>query len=414
MVSAIRARYALHLHEKPCPWQQVTFCLIIRKVHALKRWKRLMRKTWLKPRHLCICSILLGVCFVLTLLFTTVSYARDQGAESIDDVAKLVNESERRKLEVARALRDNKKAYDELERELAKEKQASVDNLVRLHRVIAFRRLLSEQNITGNKVWWNAELALRSAIEESLRRQLACKMQMAELERLEKVLERNLRELADAEVTFRKNLQQLVSVSRKILRRQAMERDCQDSSTDYEAFASFFKKRSGDESTKSPCKDTVCRDTTVPSGGWQSNKLGRVSNPPLLLPVEGIVETGVELKKSVDSIPLVYSKGVFIKARDGVPVRAVADGQVVYSGWFREFGRTVIIDHGDHYFSVTTYLGSVKVSEGDSVKQGDIIGEVARSEILGESGIYFEWRHNGKPLDVKRWFALKTSYGKGD
>ncbi|MGC8719140.1 MAG: murein hydrolase activator EnvC family protein [Thermodesulforhabdaceae bacterium] len=308
----------------------------------------------------------------------------------IDDMAKLVNESEKKKLEIAKALRDNKKAYDELERELLRERQAMADNLVRLYQVITFRRLLAEQNITGNKIWWNVELALRSAIEESFRRQAACKVQMAELERLERVLEKNLKELTSAEGAFRKNLYSLVSMSREILKRQAMERSDPDKNTDDETFGHFFNKNNNSEPHKG------------------------VKSRTLLLPVNGIVESGGELKKNADSIPLVYSKGVFIKALDGEPVKAVADGQVVYSGWFREFGRTVIIDHGDHYFSVTTYLGSVNVNEGDMVKQGDVIGEVAKSEILGESGIYFEWRHNGKPLDVRKWFALKSSDKKGD
>ncbi|MEJ5300837.1 MAG: peptidoglycan DD-metalloendopeptidase family protein [Thermodesulforhabdaceae bacterium] len=309
-----------------------------------------------------------------------------QEEKAVDEMAKLVNESEKRKREIARALQENKKAYDQLERELSYARKSATENLIKLQRVIAFRRLMAEQNIVYEKAWWNAEMALRAVIEDSLRRQATCRAQMEELDRLEKVLERNLREMVEAESSFRKNLQRLVSVSRDILKKRGTLEHSEDSS-----LGLFFSE--------------------IPPS---QASLPQQKLPKLIIPVDGVVESSVELKKDVDSIPLVYSKGVFIKAREGTPVRAVADGRVMFAGWFREFGRTVIIDHGNHYFSVTTYLGSLRVQEGGRVMRGDVIGDVAQSEILGESGIYFEWRHNGKPLDVIQWFALKTNEKKGE
>lgn len=348
---------------------------------------------------------------------------------SIDDLAKLVNESEKKKLEVSRILKENKKAYDLLEKELAHERKTAGENLIKLHRAMAFRRLLSRQKITCDKIWWNAELAFRSAVEESLRRQTAYKIQMAELDRLERALERNLRELVDAETVFRKNLHRLVAMSREILKRRMTEK--REIEEENESLRDFFQNRltmqapgfsdnsrSTEQQRPDPAKEMEERfeisKSSIPKEDSEKGRSGVLSKT-LLLPVEeGIMESSMELKKSADSVPMVYSKGVFIRAKNGMPVRAVADGQVVYAGWFREFGRTVIIDHGNHYFSVIAYLGSVEVNEGSRVRQGDIIGEVGQTEILSESGIYFEWRHNGKPLDVKQWFALKNRERKGD
>ncbi|MCX7822515.1 MAG: peptidoglycan DD-metalloendopeptidase family protein [Syntrophobacterales bacterium] len=353
---------------------------------------RLRKKSVSKRRAVFAGCLLI---FLATLLTApSRSFSLEQSLVPIDEMAKIVNESERRKIEIARTLRENKRVYDLLEEELVREKRLASENLIRLHRIMVFNRFLSNQKILGGKVWWNAELVLRAHIEESLRRQAACKMQMEELRRLEKVLEKNLRELTEAEGTFKKNLQHLASLSREVLKRQALE---DEDRREDRSFGSFFQR---DETTHNRSKLT---------------KTSFASLGSLLFPVEdGVLETSVELKKKADSVPLVYSKGVFIRAKDGTPVRAVASGQVVYSGWFREFGRTVIVDHGNHYFSVIAYLGSIRVSEGDDVKQGDVIGEVAQSEVLGESGIYFEWRHKGKPLDVRQWFALKTNTKKGD
>lgn len=100
-------------------------------------------------------------------------------------------------------------------------------------------------------------------------------------------------------------------------------------------------------------------------------------------------------------------KGVFIRSASGREVRAVADGQVVYSDWLRGFGNLVIIDHGDNYLTVYGNNEALFKSTGDRVAGGDVVAAVGDSGGNPESGLYFEIRHNGRPVDPLEWIRLK-------
>ncbi|MDN0077255.1 peptidoglycan DD-metalloendopeptidase family protein [Crenobacter sp. SG2303] len=95
-------------------------------------------------------------------------------------------------------------------------------------------------------------------------------------------------------------------------------------------------------------------------------------------------------------------KGVFIKSPAGQPVRAVADGQVVYADVLRGFGNAVIVDHGGGYMTVYTGLSGLSRSVGASLKAGDTIGNTGALD-SGESGLYFEIRYMGRPVNPLAW-----------
>ena len=99
-------------------------------------------------------------------------------------------------------------------------------------------------------------------------------------------------------------------------------------------------------------------------------------------------------------------KGVFIRAQSGGEVLAVADGEVVYSDWLRGFGNLIIIDHGDDYLTVYGNNEALFKSMGERVAGGDVIAAVGDSGGNPESGLYFEIRHQGRPLDPLDWVRL--------
>lgn len=99
-------------------------------------------------------------------------------------------------------------------------------------------------------------------------------------------------------------------------------------------------------------------------------------------------------------------KGVFIRAGTGADVRAVATGEVVYSDWLRGYGNLIIVDHGGDYLSVYGNNDALLKEVGDAVSGGDAIASVGTSGGGGESGLYFELRHQGRPLDPMQWVRL--------
>jgi len=95
--------------------------------------------------------------------------------------------------------------------------------------------------------------------------------------------------------------------------------------------------------------------------------------------------------------------GIEIKAPVGTEIRAVLPGRVLYADWFKGFGNLVIIDHGDHIFTVSGYSSQVLKKEGDTVAQGEPIALVGSAGSLKGPCLYFEIRHNGKPEDPIQW-----------
>ncbi len=95
--------------------------------------------------------------------------------------------------------------------------------------------------------------------------------------------------------------------------------------------------------------------------------------------------------------------GVIIDAKIGVEVQAVSGGQVVFSDWFRNLGLLIIIDHGDSYMSLYGYNQSLLKNTGDWVLPGEVIALAGDSGGQLRSGVYFEIRNNGSPVNPAKW-----------
>jgi septal ring factor EnvC (AmiA/AmiB activator) len=101
------------------------------------------------------------------------------------------------------------------------------------------------------------------------------------------------------------------------------------------------------------------------------------------------------------------AKGVFIRAPEGQPVRAVARGQVVYADWMRGFGNLLIVDHGESYLSIYANNEALLKQVGESVATGEPLATTGSSGGNEETGLYFELRHLGRAFDPLRWVKLK-------
>jgi septal ring factor EnvC (AmiA/AmiB activator) len=99
-------------------------------------------------------------------------------------------------------------------------------------------------------------------------------------------------------------------------------------------------------------------------------------------------------------------KGLFIRAPLGADVKTIAEGRVVFADWLRGFGNLLIVDHGDGYLSVYGYNDALLKELGDKVQGGDSIAIAGNSGGDSESGLYFELRHQGQPIDPLQWVSL--------
>ncbi|MBI4161822.1 MAG: peptidoglycan DD-metalloendopeptidase family protein [Acidobacteria bacterium] len=99
--------------------------------------------------------------------------------------------------------------------------------------------------------------------------------------------------------------------------------------------------------------------------------------------------------------------GVTLAVGRGEEIRAVYDGRVVFSDWFRGYGNMVILDHGRGFLSIYAHASRLLVGTGDEILQGDVIARTGDTGSLEGPQLYFEIRENGAPIDPVAWFRRR-------
>lgn len=99
----------------------------------------------------------------------------------------------------------------------------------------------------------------------------------------------------------------------------------------------------------------------------------------------------------------VYNKGWFITTIPQKDVVAVHRGQVAYADQLEEYNYVVVLDHGDHFYSVYANLQSTDLRVGEEVESLRSLGQTGYSRLNGH-GLYFELRHFSQSEDPSGWF----------
>jgi len=84
--------------------------------------------------------------------------------------------------------------------------------------------------------------------------------------------------------------------------------------------------------------------------------------------------------------------GIGLRAPTGTPVRAVKAGRVVLAGPFEGYGPTVVLSHGDGFYTLYLYLEEIGVVEGRDVEAGQVVGTVGGAETPEGPHIEFQIR----------------------
>ena len=95
--------------------------------------------------------------------------------------------------------------------------------------------------------------------------------------------------------------------------------------------------------------------------------------------------------------------GVLIDANEGMDVKAVSRGKVIFAEWLRGYGLMMILDHGRGYSTLYAFNQSLYRKTGDSVEAGEVIASVGQSGGRSKAGLYFGIRNKGVPIDPLEW-----------
>lgn len=97
-----------------------------------------------------------------------------------------------------------------------------------------------------------------------------------------------------------------------------------------------------------------------------------------------------------------FHTGVDIAAPHGAPVRAAADGTVLFAGWYGGYGRLIVVDHGQGLSTLYGHLSAILVGAGTRVTRNHVIGRVGSTGYATGPHLHYEVRQNGRPIDPLR------------
>jgi lipoprotein NlpD len=160
------------------------------------------------------------------------------------------------------------------------------------------------------------------------------------------------------------------------------------------------------QSLKIVSKQTITVQAAAPAAAGKSTG-GAAASPAASRAV------AAELGRHASSVTLVWpaqgpviggfqagtTRGIEIAGKAGDPVRAAADGKVMYAGTgLNGYGSLIIVEHNKDFLTAYSHNRRLLVKTGDTVRQGQQIAEMG-SENNDRVAVLFEVRRDGKPVD---------------
>lgn len=128
-----------------------------------------------------------------------------------------------------------------------------------------------------------------------------------------------------------------------------------------------------------------------------------LASTPAIWPVRGWLTSSFGQRTSPFTGKLQMHEGLDIAARPGTPVKATADGVVIYSGWKSDYGNLVTIDHGYGYRTRYAHMSKIYVKNGRRVHRGDVVGAVGSTGRSTGPHLHYEVKVRGLPVNPKTY-----------
>ena len=117
-----------------------------------------------------------------------------------------------------------------------------------------------------------------------------------------------------------------------------------------------------------------------------------------------VLSSGYGNRKDPISNRKSFHGGIDLAAKVGTPVLASAPGKVIHAGPAGGYGNLVILEHRYDYTTYYGHLSKINVKKGDTIIQGQKIGEVGKTGRVTGPHLHFEIRKDGKHTSPARFF----------
>jgi septal ring factor EnvC (AmiA/AmiB activator) len=144
---------------------------------------------------------------------------------------------------------------------------------------------------------------------------------------------------------------------------------------------------------------TVSKPPAIPPGVGLGALYGKLD-----WPVKGELLNGFGKARHREFAAEVFRNGIDIGATVGQEIKAVEKGTVAFADRFSGYGKMIIVDHGERYYTVYAHLSEMLKKSGDAVKRGETLGLAGDSDSLAGAKLYFELRKDGRSVDPVPWF----------
>lgn len=267
-------------------------------------------------------------------------------------------------------------------------------------------------------------ILMRDAAPELKARTDALREEMAALDRVERSLVREGARLAAAEAVL---AQTRFEIEMLLAQRQASTKDLSREADSLRREVAALAQRAGTLEQLLAGLDAMAPPRPGAKPAAPSNQFASISTTPseprsapaprAEIPdtVRGLDETGKDgLTRPASGLIVrkfgdvmtggTRADGMTWATREEAQIVAPADGQIVYAGDFRSYGRMLILSTKDGYHIVLSGMADIYGSKDQWVKAGEPVGRMAaRAEPPPE--LYLEVRRDGTPMDPAQWLA---------
>lgn len=328
-----------------------------------------------------------------------------QSEQSISEINRTIHELSQEQKEVNTELSEARRESDALRVRIEAQRAQLARLLVQQYESGAqdsLRLLLNQQdpNAVARDMEYYGHIArARGQLIADLKDNLA-QAEAAERDTREKVAE--LARIQEKQKTERQALQQEASARRGTLTRldkqiSTRRKQVQKLEQDEKRLTRLIERLARAVVPKKP------RRPSATGGSGDDSEFARLKGH-LKLPVNGDVTNRFGAPRAETGVPW---KGLFIRAAEGSQVKALAGGRVVFADWLRGFGNLLIIDHDDGYMSLYGYNEAILKQVGETVRAGEVVSAAGNSGGNAETGLYFEVRFQGKPVDPLQWVGKR-------
>jgi murein DD-endopeptidase MepM/ murein hydrolase activator NlpD len=139
-------------------------------------------------------------------------------------------------------------------------------------------------------------------------------------------------------------------------------------------------------------EDSLLREKVAQEDKYNPLTGDQEVNFVLFAPVKGIISQGYNPNKKHFAVDIVTSKEA--------PVKATADGTVIFAEWTSETGYVILLKHKKNLLSVYKHNASLNKEQGELVKEGEVIATVGNTgEYTTGPHLHFELWSDGFPIN---------------